>query len=135
LQIHLSLHKEVPGSLCANISKADSLLQILVASVTQLPLIPSSQYSGYDNGIMGHSGPTMLWCFCGCKILLLVGYAIQSGDEMASTFENFIIHHCIPNALFINNGKSQFGRAIHEILCMYCCIITMLYLFTVYGKL
>jgi hypothetical protein len=61
----------------------------------------------------------MLQLYCGCKSLLTAGYAMKTGDERASAFENFIRHHGAPNALFSDNANAQIGRAVHEILRMY----------------
>jgi hypothetical protein len=78
-----------------------------------------SEIAAHDNGIMGHGGTTMFQLYCGCKSLLIVGYATKTDDEIASTIENFICHHGAPNALFSDNAKAQIGRIVHEILRMY----------------
>ena len=94
----------------ANISR----LNDTVATDTFFSDVPA-----HDDGIMGHGGTTMLQLYCGCKSLLTAGYSMKTGDEMASTFENFIRQHGAPNALFSDNAKAQIGRAVHEILRMY----------------
>jgi hypothetical protein len=40
-------------------------------------------------------------------------------NNIAGTLEDFIRHYGAPNALFSDNAKSQVGRAVQEILCMY----------------
>jgi hypothetical protein len=64
-----------------------------------------SEIAAHDDGIMGHGDTTMLQLYCGCKSLLTSGYAMTTGDDIASTFENFIGHHGDPNVLFSDNAK------------------------------
>jgi hypothetical protein len=72
-----------------------------------------------DNGIMGHGGTKMVQLFCGCSSLLTAVYPMWRENNIASTLEDFIRHYGAPNALFIDNAKSQIGCAVQEILHMY----------------
>jgi transposase InsO family protein len=68
---------------------------------------------------MGHGGPTMLQVYCGCSSQLIVGYAMSSESQIASTLEDLIRSYGALNALFSDNAKAQIGSAVKEILRMY----------------
>jgi hypothetical protein len=72
-----------------------------------------------DNGIMGHGGTKIVQLFCGCSSLLTAVYPMRRENNIAGTLEDFISHYGAPDALFSDNAKSQIGRAVQEILCMY----------------
>jgi hypothetical protein len=97
------------GYLCARISKETFLLQIVVGSTIQLPLIPSS---------LTLLLTIMVLAFARVH-LATAGYKMNKDDEMASTFESFIRDHSAPNALFIDHSNAQIGCVVYKSLCMY----------------
>ena len=43
---------------------------------------------------------------------------MQRENKIDGTLADIIRHYGAPNALFIDNAKSQIGRALKEILCI-----------------
>ena len=73
----------------------------------------------HDDGIMGHSGATMLQLYVGKTSQYTRGFPMQSESQMPGTLEDFIRQVGAPNVLFSDNAKVQIGAKVRNILRHY----------------
>ena len=94
------------------------------ANVSRLPekVATDTFYSdcpAADDRITGHAGATMVQLYAGLDSHLTEVYPMQSENQMANTFMDFIRKHGAPDMLVSDNAKTQVGSAILEILRQY----------------